>query len=130
MTLAYRWFCRLSLEDEVPNHSTFSNNRHGLFRDSDLFRCLFKVLRRCMDAGQVKGRHWWSVDWQRLPSPATRIDPRDSPVGQAKVIRGGAYLCHASNCNRYPMSARTYNTEHSSTGHMGFRCVVSVREWA
>ncbi len=38
LKLAYRWFCRLSLEDEVPNHSTFSKNRHGRFRDSDLFR--------------------------------------------------------------------------------------------
>jgi transposase len=38
LSLAYRWFCRLSLEDEVPNHSTFSKNRHGRFRDSELFR--------------------------------------------------------------------------------------------
>src|SRR3546814_19053874 len=42
--------------DEVPNHSTFSKNRHGRFRDSDLFRWLFnEVLRRCMAAGLVKG---------------------------------------------------------------------------
>lgn len=57
LNLAYRWFCRLGLEDEVPNHSTFSKNRHGRFRDSDLFRWLFnEVLRRCMAAGLVKGR--------------------------------------------------------------------------
>lgn len=56
MNLAYRWFCWLSLEDEVPNHSTFSKNRRGHFRDSDLFRWLFnEVLRRCMDADLVKG---------------------------------------------------------------------------
>jgi IS5 family transposase len=56
LNLAYRWFCRLSLEDEAPNHSTFSKNRHGRFRDSDLFRWLFnEVLRHCMDAGLVKG---------------------------------------------------------------------------
>jgi transposase len=56
LNLAYRWFCRLSLEDEVPNHSTFSKNQHGRFRDSDLFRWLFnEVLRRCMDAGLVVG---------------------------------------------------------------------------
>ena len=36
LNLAYRWFCRLDLEDEVPNHSTFSKNRHGRFRDSDM----------------------------------------------------------------------------------------------
>src|SRR4029078_10169757 len=48
LNLASRWFCRLSLEDEVPNHSTFSKNRHGRFRDSDLFRWMFnEVLRRC-----------------------------------------------------------------------------------
>ena len=35
--LAYRWFCRLDLDDKVPDHSTFSVNRHGRFRDSDIF---------------------------------------------------------------------------------------------
>ena len=54
--LAYRWFCRLGLEDKVPNHSTFSVNRHGRFRDSDIFRQLFEaVVRACMDAGLIKG---------------------------------------------------------------------------
>jgi len=36
LNLAYRWFCRLGLEGDVPDHSTFSKNRHGRFRDSDL----------------------------------------------------------------------------------------------
>ncbi len=35
LNLAYRWFCRLGLEDPVPDHSTFSKNRHGRFRDND-----------------------------------------------------------------------------------------------
>lgn len=38
LNLAYRWFCRLGLEGDVPDHSTFSKNRHGRFRESDLFR--------------------------------------------------------------------------------------------
>ena len=38
LNLAYRWFCRLDLGDPVPDHSTFSKNRHGRFRDCDLFR--------------------------------------------------------------------------------------------
>jgi len=42
LNLAYRWFCRLGLESAVPNHSTFSKNRHGRFRDSDTFRRLFE----------------------------------------------------------------------------------------
>ena len=42
--LAYRWFCRLDLADKVPDHSTFSVNRHGRFRDSNIFRQLFEVV--------------------------------------------------------------------------------------
>ncbi|VAW64732.1 Mobile element protein [hydrothermal vent metagenome] len=54
--LAYRWFCQIGLEDEVPNHSTFSKNRHGRYRESDLFRFVFDaVVQRCMDEGLVKG---------------------------------------------------------------------------
>lgn len=56
LNLAYRWFCRLGLEDQVPDHSTFSKNRHGRFRDSDTFRYLFEtVLQRCMKEGLVRG---------------------------------------------------------------------------
>ena len=47
LNLAYRWFCRLGLDGIVPDHSTFSKNRHGRFRQSDLFRRVFEsVLRR------------------------------------------------------------------------------------
>lgn len=45
-----------------------------------------------------------------------------------KVIKGGSYLCHRSYCNRYRISARTFNTVDSSTGHMGFRCVAHEKE--
>jgi transposase len=56
LNLAYRWFCRLDLTDRVPDHSTFSKNRHGRFRDSDLFRHLFEeVLARCIAEGLVGG---------------------------------------------------------------------------
>ena len=56
LNLAYRWFCRLGLEGEVPDHSTFSKNRHGRFRDSDAFRYLFEeVVRCCMTEGLIAG---------------------------------------------------------------------------
>jgi transposase len=56
LNLAYRWFCRLGLEGEVPDHSTFSKNRHGRFRDCDLLRELFETtVRRCMAEGLVGG---------------------------------------------------------------------------
>ena len=56
LNLAYRWFCRLGLDGTVPDHSTFSKNRHGRFRDSDLFRRVFEsVLRRCIKERLVGG---------------------------------------------------------------------------
>ena len=56
LNLAYRWFCGLGLEDEVPDHSTFSKNRHGRFRDNDTFRFLFEhIVQRCMAEGLVAG---------------------------------------------------------------------------
>lgn len=72
LNLAYRWFCRLGLEDAVPNHSTFSKNRHGRFRDSDLFRWLFnEVLRRCMAAGLVRGEGF-AVDASVIKADASK----------------------------------------------------------
>ena len=56
LNLGYRWFCRLGLDGDVPDHSTFSKNRHGRFRDSDLLRKLFEAtVRRCMTEGIVGG---------------------------------------------------------------------------
>jgi transposase len=56
LNLAYRWFCRLGLDGWVPEHSTFSKNRHGRFRESDLLRRLFEtVLQRCIDEGLIGG---------------------------------------------------------------------------
>lgn len=70
--LAYRWFCRLDLDDKVPDHSTFSVNRHGRFRDSDIFRQLFEeVVKACMDAGLVKGEGF-AVDASVMEADASR----------------------------------------------------------
>ena len=70
--LAYRWFCRLDLDDKVPDHSTFSVNRHGRFRDSDAFRHVFEaVVRACMDAGLVKGEGF-AVDASVMEADASR----------------------------------------------------------
>jgi Transposase domain (DUF772) len=70
--LAYRWFCRLALDDKVTHHSTFSVNRHGRFRDSDVFRQLFEaVVKACMDAGLVKGEGF-VVDASVMEADASR----------------------------------------------------------
>jgi len=70
--LAYRWFCRLDLDDQVPDHSTFSVNRHGRFRDSDILRQVFEaVVRACMDAGLVRGEGF-AVDASVMEANASR----------------------------------------------------------
>jgi transposase len=73
MNLAYRWFCRLGLEDKVPDHSTFSVNRHGRFRDSDILRKVFEeVVCTCMGAGLVGGEGF-AVDASVIEADASRF---------------------------------------------------------
>jgi transposase len=65
-------FCRLGLEGAVPDHSTFSKNRHGRFRDSDLFRRLFEVtVKRCIDEALVGG-DGFAVDASLIRAEANR----------------------------------------------------------
>src|SRR5688572_17567049 len=72
LNLAYRWFCRLGLEGDVPDHSTFSKNRHGRFRDSDLLRRVFEtVVRRCIAEGLVGG-DGFAVDATLIRAEANR----------------------------------------------------------
>jgi transposase len=72
LNLAYRWFCRLDLEAAVPDHSTFSKNRHGRFRESDAFRHVFEsVLRRCMSEGLVGGEGF-AIDASVIKADANR----------------------------------------------------------
>ena len=72
LNLAYRWFCRLGLEDRVPDHTTFSLNRHGRFRDSGAFRLVFEsIVRRCMAAGLV-GAEGFAIDASVIEADASR----------------------------------------------------------
>lgn len=78
--LAYRWFCGLGLEDDVPNHSTFSHNRHGRFRESDLLRMVFEtVVQRCHDEGLITGEGF-ATDASYIKADASRQKMVDGPV--------------------------------------------------
>jgi transposase len=80
LNLAYRWFCRLGLEDAVPDHSTFSKNRHGRFRDADLLRYVFDtVVQRCHDEGLIKGEGF-ATDASYIKADASRQRMVDGPV--------------------------------------------------
>ena len=91
LNLAYRWFCRLGLEGAVPDHSTFSKNRHGRFRESDLLRQLFDtVLSRCMSEGLVGGEGF-AVDASLIKAEANRErsvpgDPGLPPEAASRAI--------------------------------------------
>ena len=94
LNLAYRWFCRLSITDPVPDHSTFSKNRHGRFRDSEAFRYVFEqVLRRCIDEGLIGGEGF-AVDASVVKADASRQrhheDDDDDWGGGSRAI--GEYL--------------------------------------
>ncbi|SIT19062.1 transposase, IS4 family [Roseivivax lentus] len=92
LNLAYRWFCRLDLSDPVPDHSTFSKNRHGRFRDSDLLRHVFEtVVARCIAEGLASGQRL-AADASIIQADANRqnstpksdwqpgsINPEDAP---------------------------------------------------
>jgi transposase len=89
LNLAYRWFCRLGLEGKVPDHSTFSENRHGRFRESDTFRHLFElVLQRCMTEGLVGGEGF-ATDASIVKADASRQHHRedDDDWGNGRAVR-------------------------------------------
>ncbi len=72
LNLAYRWFCRLGLDGAVPDHSTFSKNRHGRFRDSDLLRRLFEATVECCLQEGFVGGEGFAVDGSLIRADANR----------------------------------------------------------
>ena len=100
--LAFRWFCRLDLDDSVPDHSTFSVNRHGRFRQSDFFRHVFEaVVRACMDAGaRAKAVPSMPVLWKRTPAGIAGSRPRKQ-IGRHRSAR------HARSPSSWEQSTMT-----------------------
>jgi len=109
LNLAYRWFCRLGLEDEIPDHSTFGKNRHGRFRESDLFRHVFEtVVQRCMDFGLVRGEGF-AVDATVIEANASRFKRAlgaevewAEPARQARAVREYLVALDSENSPQNP----------------------------
>lgn len=75
LNLVHRWSCRFDLADGVPDHSTFSKNRHGRFRDSDVLRQLFEMtVARCISEGVVSGQHF-AADARLIEADANKQNP-------------------------------------------------------
>jgi transposase len=72
VNLAYRWFCKLGIEDAIPDHSTFSRARNERFRDGDVFRHLFeRVVEACIAAGLIGGEGF-AVDASLIQADANK----------------------------------------------------------
>jgi transposase len=95
LNLAYRWFCRLGIEDAIPDHSTFSKNRHGRFREADILRSVFETtVRSCMRQGLVAGEGF-AADASIIRADANRKNSVpggddhdwDGPGGSTRAVR-------------------------------------------
>jgi len=69
---------------------------------------------------------WSSPTWHAHDSVQTRMNPKGPKEGQARVMKGGSFLCHESYCNRYRLGARAANASDSATTNLGFRCALDA----
>ena len=89
VNLAYRWFCKLGIEDAVPDHSAFSRARNERFRDGDVFRRVFeRVVEACIAAGLVGGEGF-AVDASLIQADANKQRSIAVRIGAGIVIRRG-----------------------------------------
>ena len=87
VNLAYRWFCKLSVEDQIPDHSVFSRARHERFRESDALRRVFEgVVAMCIAAGFVGGEAF-SIDASLIKADVNKQKriPGDQPMNWPKA---------------------------------------------
>jgi hypothetical protein len=90
VNLAYRWFCRLGLEDALPDHSVFSRARHERFREAEAFRLVFEgVVEACIAEGLVGGKSF-SVDASFIKADVNQVRrvPYLGDVPPCRTCRG------------------------------------------
>jgi len=116
VNLAYRWFCGLSIEDKVPDHSAFSRARNERFGDSNVFRCVFeRIVGTCIAAGLVGGEGF-AVDASLIPTSTARSGARS---GTRILIRNWhvARLRSIWRRSTRPPTARQVTSRQNSSHH-------------
>ncbi len=94
VNLAYRWFCRLGIEDAIPNHSAFSRARNERFRESQALRRVFeRVVAKCIAAGLVGGEAF-SIDASLIKADVDKHKraPGDQPHSTQVLDRQPSFL--------------------------------------
>jgi Transposase domain (DUF772)/Transposase DDE domain len=72
VNLAYRWFCGLSIEDKLPDHSAFSRARNERFHDNDIFRRVFERGVGACIAADLVGGTGFAVDASLIAADANK----------------------------------------------------------
>jgi transposase len=132
VNLAYRWFCGLSIEDKIPDHSTFSRARHERFRESDMFRRVFeRVVEACIAAGLVGGEGF-AVDASLIVAdankqrsiPGSQWNKTRDPHGANRAMKeylatlDDAGFCN-NICHKRPLAPRHSITSSAATSRPG-----------
>ena len=95
VNLAYRWFCKLGIEDPIPDHSVFCRARHERFRKSDALRRVFEgVVAMCIAAGLVGGEAF-SIDASLIKADVDKMKrvPGDQPIAWPKAQEASHAVC-------------------------------------
>ena len=139
LNLAYRWFCKMDLSDPIPDHSTFSKNRHGRFRDSDVLRHVFEtVVAQCIQAGLASGQRY-AADASIIAADANRqkstpkadwnpeaIDPDDAPRAVREYLEtldDAAFGAASPSC---PSSSRILIQRHNGLAPVAVQLILRI----
>ena len=115
VNLAYRWFCKLGIEDNIPDHSVFSRARHERFRESDALRRVFEgVVTMCIAAGLVGGEAF-SIDASLIKADVDKKKwaPGDQPIAWPKPEEASRAV------REYLAALDTARSEEESSGEDG-----------
>src|SRR3954464_848972 len=114
VNLAYRWFCKLGIEDHIPDHSVFCRARRERFRESDALRRVFEhVVALCISTGLVGGDAF-SVDASLIKADVNKTKrlPGDQPITWPKAEE-------ASHAVREYIAALDAADDHKNDGEGG-----------